>query len=123
MKDKKNPKKAADQPASPATAPDQTGKRAKSGKAKAEIPTVKSEAGAGAGASASAKAKAEKPTGKADAGVKSKAEKPKDVKKALNFKVSADFRREFKTYASSHDMKLGKLLEAAFESYRKQHGG
>ena len=43
-------------------------------------------------------------------------------KKPLNFKVAVDFRREFKTYASTHDLKLNRLLELAFESYRKQRG-
>ena len=28
----------------------------------------------------------------------------------LNFRVSAEFRREFKTYAAAHDLKLNKLL-------------
>jgi hypothetical protein len=52
-----------------------------------------------------------------------KAAKPDKVaKKPLNFKVPADFRREFKTYASTHDLKLNRLLELAFESYRKQRG-
>jgi hypothetical protein len=46
----------------------------------------------------------------------------KVAKKPLNFKVPADFRREFKTYASKHDLKLNGLLELAFESYRKQPG-
>ncbi len=45
-----------------------------------------------------------------------------EEKKPLNFKVSSDFRREFKTFASAHDLKLSKLLELAFESYRKQRG-
>ncbi|MBB4196657.1 hypothetical protein CCR94_20285 [Rhodoblastus sphagnicola] len=55
--------------------------------------------------------------------VKVKADKAaKEEKKPINFKVSADFRREFKTYASAHDMKLSKLLELAFDSYRKQKG-
>ncbi len=40
----------------------------------------------------------------------------------LNFRVSAEFRREFKTYAAAHDMKLNELLKRAFESYRKQKG-
>ncbi|MCW2272800.1 hypothetical protein GJ654_01740 [Rhodoblastus acidophilus] len=100
MKDKKTEKKTATEPASPVTAPDQTGKSAKTSKAKSE-----------------------KSTGKSDSLAKAKVEKPKDAKKALNFKVSSEFRREFKTYASAHDMKLGKLLEVAFESYRKQNGG
>jgi hypothetical protein len=46
----------------------------------------------------------------------------KEAKKPLNFKVSSDFRREFKTYASAHDLKLSKLLELAFESFRKHDG-
>jgi hypothetical protein len=40
----------------------------------------------------------------------------------LNFRVSADFRRAFKTYAASHDLKLNALLKLSFESYRKQQG-
>ena len=52
-----------------------------------------------------------------------KAAKPSKIeKKPLNFKVGVDFRREFKTYASTHDLKLNRLLELAFESYRKKHG-
>lgn len=68
------------------------------------------------GKKAIATVKAEKPA-------KVKAEKAaKEEKKPINFKVSSDFRREFKTYASAHDLKLSKLLELAFESYRKQNG-
>jgi hypothetical protein len=52
-----------------------------------------------------------------------KAAKPAKIeKKPLNFKVAVNFRREFKTYASTHDLKLNRLLELAFESYRKQRG-
>jgi hypothetical protein len=40
----------------------------------------------------------------------------------LNFRVSAEFRREFKTYAAAHDLKLNKLLTLSFQTYRKQHG-
>jgi hypothetical protein len=32
----------------------------------------------------------------------------------LNFKVTKAFRREFKTYASQHDMKMVELLHAGF---------
>ena len=35
----------------------------------------------------------------------------------LNFRVPADFRRRFKTYAAQHDMKLNELLYKAFEAY------
>jgi hypothetical protein len=40
----------------------------------------------------------------------------------LNFRVSSAFRRAFKTYAASHDLKLNALLKLSFESYRKQQG-
>ena len=40
----------------------------------------------------------------------------------LNFRVSAAFRRTFKTYAASHDLKLNALLKLSFESYRRQQG-
>ncbi len=40
----------------------------------------------------------------------------------LNFRVSAEFRRAFKTYAAEHDLKLNKLLMLSFENYRKQQG-
>jgi hypothetical protein len=32
-------------------------------------------------------------------------------------------RREFKTYAAAHDLKLNELLVKCFETYRKQQGG
>jgi hypothetical protein len=41
----------------------------------------------------------------------------------LNFRVSAEFRREFKTYAAAHDLKLNKLLALSFQVYRQQRGG
>lgn len=40
----------------------------------------------------------------------------------LNFRVSASFRTEFKTYAAAHDLKLNELLRLAFDAYRKQRG-
>jgi hypothetical protein len=40
----------------------------------------------------------------------------------LNFRVSADFRREFKTYAAAHDLKLNELLRRSFEAYRAAKG-
>jgi hypothetical protein len=40
----------------------------------------------------------------------------------LNFRVSAAFRREFKTYAARHDLKLNELLRRGFESYRQAQG-
>lgn len=38
----------------------------------------------------------------------------------LNFRVSAVFRREFKTYAAQHDLKLNELLRLSFDAYRRQ---
>lgn len=40
----------------------------------------------------------------------------------LNFRVPASFRREFKTYAAGHDMKLNELLRRSFEAYRRSQG-
>ncbi len=38
----------------------------------------------------------------------------------LNFRVSSGFRREFKTYAAQHDLKLNELLRRSFEAYSRQ---
>ena len=40
----------------------------------------------------------------------------------LNFRISADFRRSFKTYAARHDLKLNELLVRSFDAYRAQQG-
>ena len=40
----------------------------------------------------------------------------------LNFRVRSSFRREYKTYAASHDKKLNELLYLCFEAYKKQQG-
>jgi hypothetical protein len=40
----------------------------------------------------------------------------------LNFRVAASFRREFKTYAATHDLKLNELLRLSFEAYRRTAG-
>ncbi len=40
----------------------------------------------------------------------------------LNFRISASFRREFRTYAATHDLKLNELLRLCFEAYRRQQG-
>jgi hypothetical protein len=49
---------------------------------------------------------------------------PAEAKEAnlapLNFRISASFRREFKTYAATHDLKLNELLRLSFEAYRRQ---
>jgi hypothetical protein len=39
----------------------------------------------------------------------------------LNFKVSAEFRREFKTYAAQHNKKLKQLLYEAFDALKASH--
>jgi hypothetical protein len=39
----------------------------------------------------------------------------------LNFRVQASFRRDFKTYAAQHDLKLNELLRLSFETYRRQN--
>jgi hypothetical protein len=38
----------------------------------------------------------------------------------LNFRVAATFKREFKTYAAAHDLKLNELLRLSFDAYRRQ---
>jgi hypothetical protein len=38
----------------------------------------------------------------------------------LNFRIPASFRREFRTYAATHDLKLNELLRLSFEAYRRQ---
>ena len=40
----------------------------------------------------------------------------------LNFRIPASFRREFRTYAAGHDLKLNELLRLCFEAYRRQKG-
>jgi hypothetical protein len=40
----------------------------------------------------------------------------------LNFRIPASFRREFKSYAASHDLKLNELLRLSFEAYRRKMG-
>ena len=69
-----------------------------------------------------AQAASSKPTIKPQAR-RGKAE-PAEEKEAnlapLNFRIPASFRREFKTYAATHDLKLNELLRRSFEAYRKQ---
>jgi hypothetical protein len=38
--------------------------------------------------------------------------------KPLNFKVPAEFKREFKSYATQMDMSMVQLLQDCFEFYR-----
>jgi len=39
----------------------------------------------------------------------------------LNFKVSSEFKWEFKTWAASHQMSQKAVLEAAFELIKKNY--
>jgi hypothetical protein len=39
----------------------------------------------------------------------------------LNFKVPKAFRREFKTFASQHDMKMVELLHEGFRLVKEHH--
>jgi hypothetical protein len=41
----------------------------------------------------------------------------------LNFKVSAEFRREFKTYAAQHNKKLNQLLYESFAALKTKDAG
>jgi hypothetical protein len=45
------------------------------------------------------------------------AKKPQE--KPLNFKVSAEFHRAFKTYAAMHGMSMRQLLELGFKMVKK----
>jgi hypothetical protein len=66
-------------------------------------------------------AKAPKATRKAGQ-AHSNAEQPESTKRSpLNFRVSADFRREFKTYAAQHNKKLNQLLYEAFAALKAKH--
>jgi hypothetical protein len=37
----------------------------------------------------------------------------------LNFKVSTEFHREFKTYAAQHDISMLELLQRCFDTYKE----
>lgn len=39
----------------------------------------------------------------------------------LNFKVTADFKRAFKTYAAQMDISMVDLLQRCFESYKNRN--
>jgi hypothetical protein len=41
---------------------------------------------------------------------------------ALNFRVPATFKRDFKIAAASHSITQSDLLQQAFEEWRKRHG-
>jgi hypothetical protein len=40
----------------------------------------------------------------------------------ITFRVSASVKRRIRMFAASHDMRLGELLQKAFEEYEAQHG-
>lgn len=44
---------------------------------------------------------------------------PDEDLKPLNFKVKADFKREFKTFATVNDMSMVQLLQECFEYYKR----
>jgi hypothetical protein len=44
---------------------------------------------------------------------------PDQELKPLNFKVSAEFKHDFKLYALEHDMSMVELLAKCFESYKR----
>lgn len=48
--------------------------------------------------------------------------KPEDKGIAAQLPCPGVFRREFKTYAARHDLKLNELLRLSFEIYRRQNG-
>lgn len=45
-------------------------------------------------------------------------EDTEEVLQPMNFKVPAEFHREFKTYAATHGMKMNQLLFKAFETLK-----
>jgi hypothetical protein len=95
-----------------APSPDMPGR---GGPVLASVPSVAPEAAAPA--AAAPKAALKPPARKASAA-------PVQEKEAnlapLNFRISASFRREFKTYAATHDLKLNELLRLSFDAYRRQ---
>lgn len=40
----------------------------------------------------------------------------------MNFKVTAEFRRQFKGYANDHDITIKELLQRCFDFYRQHNG-
>jgi hypothetical protein len=44
-----------------------------------------------------------------------------DYGEILNFRVWADFRRRFKTYAAAHDLKMSELLRQLFEAQEAKY--
>ncbi len=46
--------------------------------------------------------------------------RPDDELVPLNFKLPAGFKREFKQYATAHDITMAELLRRCFDFYRQQ---
>lgn len=57
-------------------------------------------------------------------GTKGKVERPHPGRPAANepltFKVSAEFKREFRRYAADHDLRLNQVLVRAFEALKRE---
>lgn len=41
----------------------------------------------------------------------------------LNFKIEGELKKEFKTFATAHDLSMVDLLKNAFEFYKEHKGG
>lgn len=41
----------------------------------------------------------------------------------LNFKIDAEWKKEFKTFATAHDLSMVDLLKNTFEFYKQNKGG
>jgi hypothetical protein len=48
--------------------------------------------------------------------------KPPLDTETLNFKVAAEFKREYKVYAASRGMTMIDLLEQSYQIYKERHG-
>ena len=46
---------------------------------------------------------------------------PDEELRPLNFKVRAEFKREFKSYATQLDMSMVDLLQTCFDYYKQNH--
>jgi len=47
---------------------------------------------------------------------------PPHATETLNFKVTAEFKREYKVYAASRDKSMIKVLQESFGLYKQKHG-
>jgi len=51
-----------------------------------------------------------------------KSKLPSSEYQPLNFKVSSDFKRDFRLVAAQNDLKLVELLEQSFAAYKREKG-